>query len=178
MIGVFDKQITNRNFLSATGFKFNLARVPKVDFFSQTSSIPGINLGVAIQPTYLKDIPIPGDKLTFDDFNLRFVVDENLENYLEIQNWMRGLGYPENIHEYDKWRLSDPVNPQQDPNLSDGSLIIYNSNFNPGAIITFQGMFPTSLSTLEFDATSPDVQYITAQVSFKYAIYNIVKYES
>ena len=91
---------------------------------------------------------------------------------------MRGLGYPDSIAEYDKWRLSDPVNPGQDPNLSDGSLIIYNSNFNPSASVVFQGMFPTSLSTLEFDATSQDVQYITAQVSFKYAIYNIVKYES
>ena len=178
MTGAFDKQITNRNFLSPTGFKFTLARVPKVDFFSQSAQIPGINLGVAIQPTYLKDLPIPGDKLTFDDFNLKFTVDENLENYLEIQRWMRGLGYPENIAEYDQWRLSDPNNPGQDPNLSDGSLTIFNSNFVPSTIVTLQGMFPTSLSTLEFDATSTDVQYITAQVSFKYAIYKITRYES
>lgn len=178
MTGTFDKQIANRNFLSPTGFKFTLARVPKVDFFSQSAQIPGINLGVAIQPTYLKDIPIPGDKLTFDDFSLKFTVDENLENYLEIQRWMRGLGYPENIAEYDQWRLSDPNNPNQDPNLSDGSLTIFNSNFVPSTVVTFQGMFPTSLSTLEFDATSTDVQYITAQVSFKYAIYNITRYES
>jgi hypothetical protein len=178
MTGSFDKQITNRNFLSPTGFKFTLARVPKVDFFSQSAQIPGINLGVAIQPTYLKDLPIPGDKLTFDDFNLKFTVDENLENYLEIQRWMRGLGYPENIAEYDQWRLSDPNNPGQDPNLSDGSLTIFNSNFVPSTVVTFQGMFPTSLSTLEFDATSTDVQYITAQVSFKYAIYKITRYES
>ena len=152
--------------------------MPKVDFFSQSAQIPGINLGVAIQPTYLKDLPIPGDKLTFDDFNLKFTVDENLENYLEIQRWMRGLGYPENIAEYDQWRLSDPNNPGQDPNLSDGSLTIFNSNFVPSTVVTFQGMFPTSLSTLEFDATSTDVQYITAQVSFKYAIYKITRYES
>jgi hypothetical protein len=178
MTGAFDNQITNRNFLSPTGFKFTLARVPKVDFFSQSAQIPGINLGVAIQPTYLKDLPIPGDKLTFDDFSLKFTVDENLENYLEIQRWMRGLGYPENIAEYDQWRLSDPNNPGQDPNLSDGALTIFNSNYVPSTVVTFQGMFPTSLSTLEFDATSTDVQYITAQVSFKYAIYKITRYES
>lgn len=178
MTGAFNKQIANRNFLSATGFKFILSRVPKVDFFSQTASIPGINLGTAIQPSYLKDIPVPGDKLTFEDFTLQFNVDENLENYMEIQNWMRGLGYPDSIAEYDKWRLSDPINPTQDPNLSDGSLIIFNSNFNPIATVRFEGMFPISLSTLQFDATSTDVQYITAQVSFKYAIYKINKHES
>lgn len=178
MPGSFENQIGNRNFLSATGFKFNLARTPKVDFFSKLANIPGINLGVAVQPSYLKDIPIPGDKLTFDDFTLQFTIDEDLENYIEIQNWMRGLGYPESIQEYDKWRLSDPNNPNQDPNLSDGSLIIYNSNFNPTAVIKFEGMFPTSLSTLQFDATSTDVQYLTAEVTFKYAIYKIFKYES
>jgi hypothetical protein len=47
----------------------------------------------------LKDIELPGDKLIFGDLTLRFLVDEDLENYLEIQNWMRGLGYPESLQE-------------------------------------------------------------------------------
>jgi hypothetical protein len=64
------KQISNRNYLSPVGFKFSITKTPKVDFFSNSAEIPGINLGVAIQPTYLKDIPIPGDKLTYDDFSL------------------------------------------------------------------------------------------------------------
>ena len=66
MSGAFDRQIANRNFLSPLGFKFNLARAPKADFFSKSANVPGINLGVAVQPTYLKDIPIPGDKLVFE----------------------------------------------------------------------------------------------------------------
>ena len=173
----FDKQIGNRNFLSAQGFKFNLARAPKVDFFSNSANIPGINLGVAIQPTYLKDIPVPGDKLVFDDFRLRFNIDENLENYMTIQNWMRGLGYPESIYEYSEWKNSDPNNPNQDPNVSDGSLIIFNSNFQPSTIVKFQGLFPTSLSEIEFDATAVDVQYATASVTFKYVLYQIINYE-
>ena len=174
----FDKQIANRNFLSPLGFKFNLARAPKVDFFSNSANIPGINLGVAIQPTYLKDIPIPGDKLVFDDFNMRFNVDENLENYTIIQNWMRGLGYPESIYEYSEWKDSDPNNPGQDPNISDGTLIVYNSNFQPSTLVKFQGMFPTSLSAIDFDATQTDVQYAVASVTFKYVLYTISNYES
>jgi len=67
---------------------------------------------------YLKDIPIPGDKLVFDDFRLTFNIDENLENYNLIQSWMRGLGYPESIYEYSEWKQSDPNNPTQDPNVS------------------------------------------------------------
>jgi len=173
----FDKQISNRNFLSTSGFKFTLTRAPKVDFFSQSANIPGINLGAAIQPTYLKDIPIPGDKLVFDDFNLRFNIDENLENYTIIQNWMRGLGYPESVYEYMDWMLSDSNNPNQDPNVSDGTLIIFNSNFQPSTLVKFQGMFPVSLSDIEFDATQTDVQYATASVTFKYVLYKIFNYE-
>ena len=173
----FDKQISNRNFLSTSGFKFSLSRAPKVDFFSQSANIPGINLGTAIQPTYLKDIPIPGDKLVFDDFQLRFNIDENLENYTIVQNWMRGLGYPESVYEYMDWMLSDPNNPNQDPNVSDGTLIIFNSNFQPSTLVKFQGMFPVSLSDIEFDASQVDVQYATASVTFKYALYKIFNYE-
>jgi len=177
MSEAFDKQISNRNFLSLLGFKFNLARVPKVDFFSKSANIPGINLGVAIQPTYLKDISIPGDKLVFDDFRLTFNIDENLENYNLIQSWMRGLGYPESVYEYSEWKQSDPNNPTQDPNVSDGTLLIYNSNFQPSSLVKFQGMFPTSLSDIDFDATQADVQYAVATVTFKYVLYKIFRYE-
>tara|TARA_B100000003_G_scaffold186585_1_gene181613 strand:- start:355 stop:891 length:537 start_codon:yes stop_codon:yes gene_type:complete len=173
----FDKQIANRNFLSPLGFKFSLVRAPKVDFFSKSSNIPGLNLGAAIQPTYLKDIPIPGDKLVFDDFRLSFNVDENLENYNIIQNWMRGLGYPESVYEYTEWKQSDPNNPNQDPNTSDGTLVIFNSNYQPSTLIKFQGLFPTSLSEIEFDASQTDVQYATASVTFKYVLYKIFNYE-
>lgn len=176
-MSAFDKQIGNRNFLSTSGFKFNLVRAPKVDFFSNSANIPGINLGVAMQPTYLKDIPIPGDKLVFEDFQLRFNIDENLENYNIIQSWMRGLGYPESVYEYMSWMQSDPNNPNQDPNVSDATLIVYNSSFQPSTLVKFEGMFPTSLSAIEFDATSPDVQYATASVTFKYVLYKIFNYE-
>jgi hypothetical protein len=177
MSGAFDKQIANRNFLSPLGFKFSLSRAPKVDFFSKSANVPGINLGVAIQPTYLKDIPIPGDKLVFDDFRLTFNIDENLENYNIIQSWMRGLGYPESVYEYMQWMQSDPINPTQDPNVSDGTLMIYNSNFQPSTLVKFQAMFPTSLSDIDFDSTQTDVQYAVATVTFKYALYKISRYE-
>ncbi len=91
----FARQISNRNFLAPTGFKFTLARTPKVDFLAQAANIPEIGMGVAIQSSYLKDRAVPGDKIQYGDFVLRFIVDEDLENYMEIHNWIRGLGYPE-----------------------------------------------------------------------------------
>jgi len=95
MASAFNKQIGNRNFLSPVGFKFSLAKEPKVDFFSNSARIPEISLGTATQPSYLKDVDIPGDKLSYGDFSLRFMVDEGLVNYMKIHNWMTGLGYPD-----------------------------------------------------------------------------------
>ena len=45
----FVKQIDNRNFLSGVGFKFNLTKFPKVDFFSNSARIPELSLELAQQ---------------------------------------------------------------------------------------------------------------------------------
>ena len=91
MTSVFASQIQHRNFLAQVGFKFTLAKFPKVDFFSNSARIPEIVLGTALQASYLKDLDIPGEKLQYGDFSLRFLVDENLENYMAVHNWLTGL---------------------------------------------------------------------------------------
>ena len=175
MASQFNKQIGNRNFLSPVGFKFTLAKEPKVDFFSNSARIPEISLGTATQPSYLKDVDIPGDKLTFGDFSLRFMVDENLVNYMKIHNWMSGLGYPESTKEF-KDLTTDPNTSGRalDQQFSDGSLHILNSNFRDVAIVKFRDLFPVYLTSLEFEASDTDIQYFTAEVTFKYTIYDIV----
>lgn len=174
---LYSNQIQNRNFLSSIGFNFTLNRARKVSFFSNSANIPGMNLGVTNQPTYLKDIDIPGDKIIFQDFTLRFIVDENLENYMEIQRWMRGLGYPESLKEIYELQGEDTTQlgyDSQSMNIySDGTLQILNSNQRPQFEVIFKDMFPYDLSELSFDATNPDTEYFTAEVSFKYTIYDI-----
>jgi len=171
-------QIQNRNFLSPVGFKFTLNRAPKVAFFGNTANIPGMTLGVAIQPTYLKDIDIPGDKVQFNDLTIRFLVDENLENYMEIQNWIRGIGYPESLQEiYDWQRENKNMDNQYKSQLnlySDATLSVLTSSNNSNFKVKFLDVFPYSLTDLQFDATDSDIDYLTAEVTFKYTIYNIV----
>lgn len=174
----WSKQISNRNYLSSVGFKLSIAKIPKVDFFSNSTAIPGINLGVAIQPNYLKDIPVPGDKLTYDDLSLEFFVDENLENYLEVHNWLRGLGYPNSIEEFINFKANDEYFPDTSSKnsfneYSDATLTVYNSNFNPIIEVHFKDIFPVSLSSIKFDAKATDVNYVISEVNFKYSIYDI-----
>ena len=172
----FDNQVSNRNFLSPTGFRFTLNRAPKVAFFWNKANIPSMTLGVANQSTYLKDIEVPGDKIIFEDFSLRFLVDENLENYMEIYNWIRGLGFPESLEEIYNLQRTGKIDQPLDKVMnvfSDGTLQVLTSHQNPNFKVVFQDLWPYSLSTLQFDATSEDIQYFTADVSCKYTIYNI-----
>jgi len=171
------RQIENRNFLSPNGFRFALRRSPQVAFFCNQANIPDMTLGVATQATYLKDIPVPGDKIEFGDLNLRFLVDEDLGNYMEIQKWIRGLGYPDSLNEFELLEAQAEVfgryTKDQDNIYSDGTLSILSSNLVPKFQIFFRNLFPYSLSTMTFDATQTDQEYFTADVSFKYAIYTI-----
>mgnify|MGYP003345847407 FL=1 len=169
--------IDNRNFLAPTGFKFSLKRSPGVAFFCNQANIPSLDLGIATQPSYLKDIDVPGDKIQFGDLTLRFLVDEDLVNYMEIQNWIRGLGYPESLQEFNELE-KEAVLPSNygrvgDNIYSDGTLQILSSNLVAKFNVNFKDMFPYSLSTITFDATDTDIEYFTADVSFKYTIYNL-----
>ncbi|MDB4631240.1 hypothetical protein OAF61_01955 [Pseudomonadales bacterium] len=177
----FRQQIENRNFLSPTGFHFSVVRAPKVSYFGYQVNVPGLDLGVVDQRNYLSNIPRPGENIEFGDLTLTFLVDENLENYLEIQNWMRGIGFPESLQEIYRWQNQDdptnyPSNYKYENELnlySDGTLAIYNSSDNPQFKVVFENLFPYSLSPLNFDSQSTDVQYLSATVNFKYTIYNI-----
>ena len=169
----FGKQIQNRNFLSGVAFKFNLAKFPKVDFFSNSARIPELNLELTTQPSYLKNIEVPGERLTYGDFTLRFLVDENMENYISVYNWLTGLGFPETTKEFAD--LIKDKDGQRDPKeaFCDGTLRILNSNYREVAKVSFNDLFPTSLTSLDFDATNTDVQYFTAEATFKYTVYKI-----
>ena len=180
-VSPFDKQIANRNYMSPLGFKLILTKTPKVDFLCQSANIPQISMGTAIQPSYLKDIAVPGDKILYDDLNVRFLVDEKMENYLAIYKWITGLGYPESLGQFKQLKTNDirtnaSASDDGAPRyfeFSDATLQILNSNYKPSVLVNFKDAFPTSLSTLEFDVADRDYSYFTANVTFKYTIFNI-----
>ena len=141
-----------------------------------------MDLGVAEQPTYLRDIPTPGDKIDFGDLSIRFLVDEDLVNYMELQKWIRGLGYPESMKDFadlEKEAIIKPKFANRGDNIySDGTLQILSSNLVAKFNVNFKDLFPVSLSTITFDATDTDIEYFTAEATFKYTIYNLTDLEN
>ena len=93
---------------------------------------------------------------------------------MAVHNWLTGLGFPESTEQFKN--LTTNTNGVRDSSeqFSDGSLHILNSNFRDVAIVKFTDLFPTYLTSLDFEATDTDVNYFTAEVSFKYTVYNVL----
>ena len=185
------RQPTKLDYAAATQFKFNIYKLPKVEFFCTSVNIPGITLGETSQSTPLKDIPIPGDKLSYSSLNVSFLVDENLENYREIHGWLTGLGFPRSHEQFetfinagkDRFPTSDGTAKNRDAGkvddvgfdvgaqYSDALLTILSSKNNPVLEVRFRDLYPTSLSGLSYDQQAGDTSYLTGDVSFSYNIY-------
>ena len=185
------RQPSKLDYASPTQFRFSIIKLPKVEYFATAANIPGISLGQTSQPTPLKDIPIPGDKLEYDNLNLTFLVDENLENYREIHGWLTGLGFPKdneqfrNLQNAGSDRFPTTKNTglnkelgkirkavQDDGGLySDATLFVLTSKNNANLEVRFRDLYPVSLSGLDYNQQETDIQYLTANVTFAYKIY-------
>ena len=159
---------TNINFLSPLGFRFLLSRAPNVQYFCQQATLPTISMTEINQTNPFVNIPRPGDKITYEPLSLRFRVDENMSNYLEIHDWIIGLGHPDDLSQYKNIADDGKI-------YSDGSMMILTSNQNSNIRIAFQNLFPISLSSLVFDTTQTDIEYLEAEVVFRYRRFTIEK---
>lgn len=166
-------QPNNINFLSPLGFRFVLKRAPNLNFFCTDVNIPSMTLGYIELPTPFKIIELPGDKLDFGDLNVTFKVDENLENYLEVYNWLLALGFPDDFGQYK--RLNDKNAGDKEGIYSDGTLYVLNSVMVPTMEITFQDLFPVAISDINFTSTDTDVNYVTNTATFKYKKFSVKK---
>lgn|SRR3990170_7168611 len=170
-MSAIDKNPGNFNMLSPLGFKFQIKKLPNVNFFLQTVNIPDISLPQAIQPTPFVNVPLPGDHLTYGDLNITFKVDEDFNNYIELHNWIRGLGFPENLAEYGN--LARKSRTSGDGIYSDVSIIATTNLKNPNVEFAFQDAWPTYIGQFTFNTTPNDVNFISCQAIFKYTLFNI-----
>ena len=162
---------TNKNFLSPLGFDFRIKKLPTTNFFVTRATIPGFTLGVVESPTPFVKLPVPGDKIQFNDLQVTFKIDEDMKNYLEIFNWMMGLGFPENYGQYAT--LKNKARGSGEGIYSDGVLTILTSAMNPNIEFSFRNAFPYSLTDVDFNTSSADSEYLEATVAFRYELFTI-----
>lgn len=160
----------NKNFLSPLGYKFTLARAPALVYNVQSVRIPGIQMSNSETPSPFVPIPTTG-KLTYNTLGVVFRVNEDMDNYLEIHDWMVKLAAPVDFTGYKQ--LQDETLGANQSLRSDLNVTILNSGMRGNISIDFYDAFPVIISDLDFNTTDTDVNYIECSVDFRYLRYEI-----
>jgi hypothetical protein len=183
------RQPDKLDYASPTQFRFGIHQLPKVEFFTIGANLPGISADVSNVTTPFKDIPMMGDILAYENLSITFIVDEYLENYTSLHNWMTGYGFPKSREQFSTFRdetSNTPATPKAKTSAetvkratpdkamyADAFILILSNKNNPIIEIAFQNVFPISLGALDFTQTATDVEYITTTAEFAYQIYEI-----
>ena len=189
-VNSLQRQPTELDYADPTKFAFKIMKLPTVEFFITQANIPGVNLGEAIFPTPLKQIPTQGDELTFDNLEISFLVDEKLTNYRELHQWLVGIGFPKARSQFSSFKSENsdafPTNNQVKGETTstgvatgtqamygDATLTVMTSKNNPIMEVRFSDLYPVSLSALQLDQQLTDTTYLTASCTFTYKLYEM-----
>jgi hypothetical protein len=189
-VNSLQRQPTELDYADPTKFAFKIMKLPTVEFFITQANIPGVNLGESIFPTPLKQIPVQGDDLTFDNLEISFLVDEKLTNYRELHQWLVGIGFPKARSQFSSFKSENsdvfPTGSQvkgettstgvptgTQSMFGDATLTVMTSKNNPIMEVRFSDLYPVSLSALQFDQQLTDTTYLTATCTFTYKLYEM-----
>ena len=183
------RQPTVFDYSQQSQFKVFLPLFPTTEWFVVRANVPGVSLGQAVQTTPMLDMPIIGDKLTYDDFYVTFLVDEELKNYTEMHDWLINCAAPEKRSQFrGKERPAGiPRRPQteimdlvlgnvksSDRDLySNLDLFIMTSKNNPVVKIQMVEAFPISLTNIEYSHQESDVTYAECTATFAFSYFTI-----
>ena len=182
------RQPDKLDYASPTQFTFGIHQLPKVEFFVRAVTLPGIQLNTVTLATPFKDIPLMGEKLEYGNLTIEFIVDEYLENYISLHNWLVGAGFPTKREQFKTFRDITSNAPaggnEASPDLigqatadkamySDAYVMILSNKNNPILQVNFEDVFPVSIGDLDFTQDATDVEYLFATAEFAYKIYTI-----
>lgn len=122
----------------------NITGLESVEYKLTEPSMPSINSGVTElggrDDTVLF---VPGDRISFDEIQLNFIVDRTFRNYYHCYKWIRG-----NVN-------------RNDPILRDVTItLLDNQNQPQGVSITYRDCFPINISPPLLDSTGATTDMI------------------
>jgi hypothetical protein len=159
----------NFNYLQPTSFKLVIDRknYPNLEFFCQNVTHPGM-LMTAVEVPFrrISGVPVPGESLTFNELSCNILLDENLEGYSEMFNWVRRL-LETNMGQ-------SRVSMTAPPTYADITLSILSSHNNQTKQIRYLDAVPTSLGDINFESTASGSEFITFNASFRFTYFELV----
>lgn len=160
------------NLQSELNFKFMLRRAPATEYWCQTFKVPNITLPPSRVPSPSLRVPMQGDHLVFEDLTLTFKIDDQFQNWLEMHNWMTGIGNPNNTG-------NNYTQLESNPNYlgyglySDLQLFVMDSQHQATLVFNFERCSPIFLSGPQFVTKDGTVNYMDSTVNFSYLKYHI-----
>ena len=124
-----------------------------------------------------------GDRLTYDNITIEFIVDEYLENYRSLHEWMTAIGFPKDRKQFADFRanksntpsstqgVSQDIGDVQPSTASDAYLTLLSNKNNPILEVNFHNCYPVALGGLTYSQQETDVEYMTTSATFSYQIY-------
>lgn len=163
--------IPNKSFLSNNKYEFVITRLPNLVFFLQAINIPNITLGTTVTQTPFVQIPKPSNTLSFEPLTINYILDENMESWFEIYNWIVNLGNPEGLN---KLGTLTKESGRKNSITSDATLLIKTNSNNSNIRFTFHDIFPTDLTGVQLTSTEGQ-EFLTSTITFSYTYYTAEK---
>ena len=162
----------NLNYLSNISFRLTIEDAPNITWFCQAVNVPGVSIeGIDVFTPYVT-IPYAGNKVSFEELSVRFIVDEHMKNWIEIYDRIIALGLAEGGENYRLLKAKSNTT-QRGGTVSTLVLTVLTSAMNPQMEFHFYEAFPISISALDFDSAAGDLEYFTATAAFRYTNYEI-----
>jgi hypothetical protein len=161
--------LNNINFLQPTAFSLSIDRknFTNLQFFCQAVLHPALNMNAAEVPyKRISSVPFAGDKLTFTELTAIIIVDENLNSYTEMYNWMQRIVQNSERSSLDRTSTEPPT-------YCDMTINILSSHNNVTRRIKYLDCIPTSLGDMTLESTSGDVQFITFPATFRFSTFEL-----
>ena len=170
-MSVLSRTPENTNYLQPTKFLMSFNRIPNATWFCQSVNIPGVSVGQA--PINFPSLMVysPGNQITYNNFNMTFLVNEDVQSWIDLHDWFRSFASPDGTNERNlKSALQNQYNnmSSEKQQYSDATLTILNNLNNPIVRVEFTNMFPVSLSDIIFDTKQSADDIITADATFVY----------
>ena len=172
----------NLSYLAPTQFELLIKKLPNTKYFSTGVNVPSVSVAEVQQPTNLgRNVLIPGDKINFGEITVTFIVDENMENWTELYQWMSQITSSTDPEKYRSLvgaarRADLPYDGSGDPDAvySDMTIVVTTAANNPNRYIRIEGAFPTSLGEITMDTTvAGGLSYVTCTASFQFTNFEI-----
>jgi len=161
-------QPTNLNQLNVVGFEVNIARLPNTEFFCQRVNVPGVILGETVEASPFMNTPLEGDTLSYEALSISFILDEDIQNYMEIYNWLTAIGFPRDYTQFAALKRTENFPTETEGLYSDIDIMLQTNKSNPNYIIKFQDVFPTALSSIQLDSTATTIEPIVVDAAFNF----------